>query len=151
MKKRVATFIIAFLLLVLLVFPVQAGLIWCQGDPVVQLNGTNVQIVVSIPETQQQLVTGPIQVDIATPNSVSHQVISTDSGFNGYGEQVSFSDLNAMPLGKFFVTKITAHIPVSSGGSDIPVQMSITPDNGMTVTVNGTADQTTAALPIAGS
>lgn len=63
MKKHVASFIVAFLLLALLVFPVQAGLIWCQGDPVVQLNGTNVQVVVSIPDTQQQLVTGPIEVD----------------------------------------------------------------------------------------
>src|SRR5919199_3862202 len=94
MKRHAASFIIAFLLAALLVFPAQAGLVWCQGDPVVELNGTNVQIVVSILEDNGDLVTGPIQVDVATPKSVSRQMVFTDSGFNGYGEQVTFSDLN---------------------------------------------------------
>jgi hypothetical protein len=151
MKKRAMSFVIAFLLLGLLVFPAQAGLIWCQGDPIVNLDGTEVQIVVSIPEDKQHLVTGPIEVDIATPGSVSRDLIYTDSGFNGYGETVSFSDLNTPKFGNLFLTKISAHIPVSSGGSAIPVQMTITPSNGKTTTVYGRANQTNAVVLIAGS
>lgn len=149
MKRRVMPFVVAFLLLALLVFPAQAGLIWCQADPVVELDGTNVQIVVSIPEDKQQLVTGAIEVDIATPGTVSRELISTDGGFNSYGEQVSFSDLNIMKFGDFFVTKVSAHVPVSSDGSEIPVRMTITPSNGRTWTVQGTADQTNAFVLIA--
>ncbi|CCF84899.1 hypothetical protein [Nitrolancea hollandica] len=151
MIKRVMPFVIAFLLVGLIVFPAQAGLIWCQGDPVVSLNGTEVQIVVSIPEDKQQLVTGPIEVDIATPNSVNREVISTDDGFNGYGETVSFSNLKTPAIGNLFITQISAHIPVSSNGSAIPVQMTITPSNGRTMTVRGTADGTNAVLLVHGS
>ncbi len=151
MKKRAMPFVIAFLLFGLIVFPAQAGLIWCQGDPVVSLNGTEVQIVVSIPEDKQQLVTGPIEVDIAIPNSVSRELIFTDSGFNGYGETVTFSELNTIELGDLFLTKISARIPVSSRGSNIPVQMTITPSNGKTLTVMGTANRTDALVLVQGS
>lgn len=151
MIKRVMPFVIAFLLLVLIVFPAQAGLIWCQGDPVVSLDGTEVQIVLSIPEDKQDLVTGPIEVDIATPGSVSRELISTDSGFNGYGETVSFSELNMPKIGGLFLTQISAHIPVSSNSSAIPVRMTITPDNGRTITVSGTANRTNALVFVQGS
>jgi hypothetical protein len=151
MIKRVLPFVIAFLLMGIIVFPAQAGLIWCQGDPVVSLNGTEVQIVVSIPEDKQQFVTGPIEVDIATPSSVNRELISTDSGFNGYGETVSFSNLNTPKIGDRFLTKISARIPVSSNGSAIPVQMTITPSNGRTMTVHGMANRTNAIMLVQGS
>ena len=151
MKRHAASFIIAFLLAALLVFPAQAGLVWCQGDPVVELNGTNVQIVVSILEDNGDLVTGPIQVDVATPKSVSRQMVFADNGFNGYGEQVTFSDLDTPNLNDLFTTKITARIPVSSDGATVPVQMTITPGNGKAYTVTGTANQTSAIGLIARS
>ena len=117
----------------------------------VELNGTNVQIVVSIPEDKVDLVTGPIQVDVATSKSVSRQMVFADNGFNGYGEQVTFSDLNTPNLNDLFTTKITACIPVSSDGATVPVQMTITPGNGKAYTVTGTANQTSAIGLIAGS
>ncbi len=151
MIKRVMPFVIAFLLMGLIVFPAQAGWIWCQGDPVVSLDGTEVQIVVSIPQDKQDLVTGPIEVDIATPNSVNRELISTDSGFNDFGETVSFSNLKVPKIGDRFLTKISASIPVSTNGSTIPVQMTITPSNGRTMTVHGTANGTNAVVLVQGS
>ncbi len=151
MIKRVMPFVIAFLLMGLIVFPAQAGWIWCQGDPVVSLDGTKVQIVVSIPQDKQDLVTGPIEVDIATPNSVNRELISTDSGFNDFGETVSFSNLKVPKIGDRFLTKISASIPVSTNGSTIPVQMTITPSNGRTMTVHGTANGTNAVVLVQGS
>ena len=77
-------------LFVLVVSPVAAGWQWCPRDPIVALNGQEVQIWVSIPEQYESAVTGPVQVDIRTPRGVEQEVIFTDEGFNGFGEEVSF-------------------------------------------------------------
>ena len=76
--------------LVLVANPVAAGWQWCPRDPIVALNGQEVQIWVSIPEQYQTAVTGPIQVDIRTPRGVEQEVLFTDEGFNGFGEEVTF-------------------------------------------------------------
>lgn len=83
-----AAFIAVLLLLVS--SPVAAGLQWCPRDPIVALNDQEVQIWVSIPEQYQTAVTGPIQVDVRTPYGVEQEVIFTDEGFNGFGEEVEF-------------------------------------------------------------
>lgn len=77
-------------LLVLVSSPVGAGLQWCPRDPIVALNGQEVQIWVAIPEQYQTAVTGPVEVDIRTPHGVEQEVIFTDEGFNGHGEVVEF-------------------------------------------------------------
>ncbi len=78
------------ILLVLVASPVGAGLQWCPRDPIVALNGQEVQIWVSIPEQYQTAVTGPVEVDIRTPRGVEQEVVFTDEGFNGHGEVVEF-------------------------------------------------------------
>src|SRR5690606_19310092 len=91
-----------FLALLFAVLPASAGLVWCQGDPIVSLNGTQVQILVAIPADDQPRVTGPIQVEIGTPASVNRKLISTDSGFNNHGETVTFRDTKGGFSGSVF-------------------------------------------------
>lgn len=84
--------IFATVMFVLVTGPVGAGLQWCPRDPIIALNGQEVQIWVSIPEGDQDAVTGPIDVDVMTPAGVTRDVLFTDEGFNGYGEVVSFHE-----------------------------------------------------------
>ncbi|CAN5648346.1 hypothetical protein BH23CHL2_BH23CHL2_23270 [soil metagenome] len=90
-RYRIAV-VLSAVLLVLVASPAGAGLQWCPRDPLISLNGQEVQIWVSIPEQHQTAVTGPIAVDVATPRGVNREVLFTDEGFNGHGETVTFYD-----------------------------------------------------------
>ena len=70
----------------------QAGYSWCRADPIVSFNGTPVQIYVEIPEEYQSLVNGPIKFNINYPSGVTPEVLYTDDGFNGYGEEIRFQE-----------------------------------------------------------
>ncbi|CCF85689.1 hypothetical protein [Nitrolancea hollandica] len=141
-----------FLALLFAVLPASAGLVWCQGDPIVSLNGTRVQIIVAIPADDQPRVTGPIQVDIGTPASVNRKLISTDSGFNNHGEKVTFRDTKGGFAGSVFPVEVSVSIPVdasrSGGGSDIPVNLTIITKNADPLLVYGTAARTGARINV---
>ena len=82
----------AAVILLLVSSPAGAGLQWCPRDPIVALNGQNVQIWVSIPNQYQTAVTGPVDVTVTTPKGVDREVVFTDEGFNGHGETVTFRE-----------------------------------------------------------
>jgi hypothetical protein len=90
MKRLGIAGVLSIVAVLLVVSPALGGLQWCPRDPIVALNGQDVQIWVSIPEVYQDAVTGPIDVQVASPHGVTQEVVFTDEGFNGYGETVEF-------------------------------------------------------------
>src|SRR5690348_14803787 len=98
MRRFLASATLGLLALLLLVAPAAAGRVWCTRDPVVQLNGKNLTLLVSIPQEYQQYVNGAIQTTILTPASVTRKTIFTDTGFNGYGESLRYSNLQYCTL-----------------------------------------------------
>ena len=71
-------------LLTLLPFatPVRAGKGWCRSDPIVTLNGVQLQFWIAIPVEEQADVIGPIAVTLVAPKASKMTVVYTDSGFN---------------------------------------------------------------------
>ena len=131
--KRLILPLLLFAMLVA-ALPAQAGEAWCMSDPIVRLNGTQVQILVAIPETYQPLVNGPIEVEVKTPRSTTRELLYTDLGFNGYGERVTFSDLpmNSSAAAPVLVT-VVVRVPIDRsrlpGGIEVPARVTVDPDN----------------------
>ncbi len=154
MRRVVAAFILPLLVLIALAHPVGAGEIWCEADPVVRLNGTQISIVVGIPADYQPLVDGAIRVEIATPPTTRRELLLTDAGFNGHGESVAFTDLAAdeAPGVKRFTTRITVHVPLDRSrlgpGHHVPVRVLVTPENDAPMIVTGTSERTAVSLTV---
>ncbi len=133
-----------------LAFPAQAGEGWCMSDPIVELDGLRVQILVAIPAEAQPLVDGPIDVEITTPKRVKRHIVFLDAGFNGHGEKVTFSHggmysssdidvLGTASSSTSFSTRIRVSVPLSVATA-VPVQVTVIPDNAPPVVVLGTSD-----------
>jgi hypothetical protein len=127
---------------------------WCKKDPVVRLNGTQLQVWVAIPAQYQPLVTGPVRVAVNTPEGVARELVSTDEGFNGYGEAVTFGDIKGSIRYRAFPTEIRVSVPIDGSrlapGEVVPVRVEIIPDNAPAMGVRGTSDRTTARLIVIG-
>ena len=77
-RRRGVLAILAGLMAALVISaPTLAGVGWCRADPVVRLNGTEVQVWVAIPEQYKSLVNGPIDVVVRTPAGVTREVAAT--------------------------------------------------------------------------
>lgn len=156
MRSFVKSTLIAMLAVMVLALPARAGLDWCDGDPIVALNGTQVQILVSIPQEYAPLVNGPIRVEVETPRSTSRRVLYTDRGFGGHGEAVKFKNRGHLKAeeSKLIPTRISVSVPVARSrlGShkSIPVRVTVIPDNASPVVVKGTPRRTRASLIVAG-
>lgn len=154
MRRLALSAILPLLAVLLFAVPAGAGLTWCKSDPIVRLNGTEVQIWVAIPEEYQAYVNGPIDVEVATPKAVTREVVFTDEGFNGHGEEVRFTDLKGPVMHKTFPVVIRVKVPIdrASLGSNvtIPVQVEIVPDNAAAIIVSGTTNLTEAKLLVTG-
>lgn len=110
---------------------------WCRADPIVTINGEEVQVWVAIPADMQSAVNGPIQVRFSRPWNADAKVIHLDSGFNGYGEKVTFFDgPSANPDGSMniqvFVTVPIDATKLPAGVWNVPVQLEIVTDRGTT-------------------
>jgi hypothetical protein len=90
-RKLFVAATLAALAALLVIVPASAGVLWCAKDPIVALNGSEVQILVAVPDDLQSVVNGPIAVRVATPDGVSQELVFTDAGFNGHGEVVAFA------------------------------------------------------------
>jgi hypothetical protein len=129
MKRLVISLTLALVALGLLAGTVGAGREWCYKDPIVTFNGTAVQVLVAVPEEYVPAVNGAIDVDFSVPANVTHQIDFLDSGFNGYGEAVSFQTLPGATVaadGSFDVN-LRVVVPVSANVPDgtIPVQVTV--------------------------
>jgi hypothetical protein len=137
-RRHVAAGILGLVALLVFAVPAGAGVSWCRADPIVDLNGKRVQIWVAVPEQYVDKVTGPIDVQINVPSPVSREVVMLDSGFNGYGEKVSFTTNGGslMPGGSFWMTVIV-RVPMNGFWQSVPVQVEVIHPNGETQYFNG--------------
>jgi hypothetical protein len=98
MRHVVFSFCVAIVATLMVVVPASAGRTWCSRDPVVNLDGHTVQVLVAIPAEYVELVNGPIDVVFKTPSGMDRSVVFTDGGFNGFGETVTFTDDPRSPI-----------------------------------------------------
>lgn len=154
MRRLSLSALVLLIPLLLLALPAHAEVEWCKSDPVIRLNGTLVQIWVAIPAEYQALVDGPVEFEIRTPKGVVRELVSTDDGFNGYGEVVRFGDLKGVVENGTFPTEVRVRVPIDwsqlESDKPIPVQVEVIPENAGAVVVRGTSDLTRVTLPVSG-
>jgi hypothetical protein len=129
--------------------PAVAGREWCAKDPIVALNGNVVQILVAVPEGMDVDVTGPIHVAIETPEDVTHELLFTDSGFNGFGETVAFESVpGKIKRDGSFKAEIDVTVPVAA--EPLPMQVTVITDT-ETIVREGSTSGMTIKLMVGGS
>jgi len=169
-RRLIAATTLGLLALLILAVPALAGRNWCAKDPIVSLNGTQVQMWVAIPEEYVQYVNGPIRMTISTPASVDREVIFLDEGFNGYGEEVRWANLTTSSGGLLggsqpaqvaadgsFDVVVQSTVPVNKNllfnllrTRSIPLQLTIVYADGMTEMVEMNNDGTKIAFRVQG-
>ena len=135
---RAAVIVIA---LVVLVAPssATAGRQWCRRDPIFDVAGTRVNVVVSVPFDRQREVNGPVKVVLTVPVGVAARVVFEDDGFNGWGERSVVVSSNRVKRGTGQIgIEVTASVPAST--KDLPVLLTVTPGTGAPVTARGLAN-----------
>ncbi len=154
MRRFALSSLVVLVAVLVLVLPVQSAVHWCRTDPIVALNGTLVDIQVAVPLDYVLMVNGPVRIEIQTPKTTVRQLILTDIGFNGHGEEVIFTDGAGVVQDNQIPTKITVRVPIDGSqlATDevVPVQVTVMPDNAAPVTVEGTSDVTKVQLTIVG-
>lgn len=115
-----------------------------------------------IPVEYQQFVNGPVEVVIRTPGSVERELIFTDSGFNNHGEAVFFKDTKKDFEGDQFPVEVRVEVPMDDEAlddaddlldleaDDVPVMVTVDPDNAEPVTGAGTSGGTKVRLMVTG-
>ncbi len=155
MRRYAAIHLLPLLALLALTLPAHAGLTWCKSDPVVSLDGTLVDITVGIPLEYVPLVKGPTRIEIQTPESVARRLIASGPGYNGYPEEVVFTDGTGEVVDKRFPTTVKVRVPIEksklSPGEHVPVEVTVLPHNApVPVVVEGTSDSTVVELTVSG-
>lgn len=151
MRRFLVSTLIPLLAVLAMALPAEAGLTWCKSDPIVLLDGTQLQVLVGVPAEYVPYVNGPVSVRIKTPKSVTEQLLFADLGYNGYGEAVTFGDLKATTYETTFDTNIQVSVPFASGVNAESVQLEVTaiPSNALSVVKYGNASGTTVGLKLA--
>lgn len=128
MRKWMVSLSLAMLAVLVLTMPAAAGRKWCARDPIVALNGHEMQMWVGIPEEYVSLVTGAVEVRISVPSGVNTQTLFLDAGFNGFGEKVTYGTLTTGKLyanGAFDI-QIQAKVPINTKKlKRMPLQLTI--------------------------
>ncbi len=154
--RRLLVPILVLLLVTLIPVPhAGATAIWCKSDPVVRLNGTVVDITIGIPLEYIALVDGPVRYEIRTPRSTTRQLLVSGPGFNGYGEEVFFTDGDGVVVNNQIPTRILVTVPIDESrlapGEVVPTELTVVPAKGLPVVVQGTSDLTDVKLTVLGS
>ncbi len=154
--RRLLVPILVLLLVTLIPVPhAGATAIWCKSDPVVRLNGTVVDMAIAIPLEYVLLVDGPVRYEIRTPRSTTRELLVTGPGFNGYGEEVVFTNGEGVVVDNQIPTRILVTVPIDESrlapGEVVPTELTVVPAKGFPVVVQGTSDLTDVKLTILGS
>ncbi len=154
MRRSSLSILSALLILSLCSSAIGAGVNWCRADPTVRLNGTSVQIWVAIPEQYVSAVTGPTYVEVNTPGAVTRELVSTDAGFGGNGEDVRFGELKGSLSGNSFPTQVWVKVPIDKTvlgvKVKVPLQVEVAPDNAPSTILLGDTDGTDVRLTVTG-
>jgi hypothetical protein len=141
---------LGLLAVLMLAAPAMAGRTWCARDPIVRINGHDIQMWVAVPAEYVPLVSGPIDIEILTAQPVDAEVLYLDEGFNGYGETVRFG---LMKRGKVysdgsFDIKLNVKVPISDRKiRKVPLQLTFTiGGEAVTSSSDATADSTNSTM-----
>src|SRR5262249_45817786 len=150
MRRFALIALAALLMLGFVATPASAGKGWCRSDPVVSLNGVTLQFWIAIPLDNQSDVIDPISIVFLAPRSSNATRVSSDSGFNGYGESIQLvsNGSRIAPDGSFNVT-ISVSVPMS-GNQLVPLQVEVIPESGASVFVEGDATGVSITLTLLG-
>jgi hypothetical protein len=139
-NRRLVTFALIALALLVATAPAQAGRKWCQRDPVLSVNGTLVNVFVSVYDDQQIHVTGPVAVTVGVPPGTITELVSVDEGFNGFGETVTIvSNPRLKVTSRGIQTQIQVAVPADIS---MPVLVTVAPESGKAVTQTGRTNTT---------
>jgi hypothetical protein len=145
-RKTLVAMTLAVLAVLMLAAPAMAGRTWCARDPIVRINGHDVQFWVAIPSEYVPLVNGPIDIEILTAQPVDATVLYTDAGFNGYGETVRFGTMRRGKVyndGSFDI-QLNVKVPISDRKiKQVPLQL--------TFTIGGEAQTSETTAPTDGT
>ena len=157
-QRGLTVICLSLLALMLVVTPAGAGVTWCRADPIVELNGTEVQIWVSMDGVYEDLVTGPIRVTVFAPNKVSKEITFLDQGFNEHGEEVIFKNRKKVNDDGTFPFEIKVKVPVNTkllsrdfGINEIPIQIEVLTGDGQVIHVDGSNHGTHVSLELHGT
>lgn len=141
MRKMFLATTLGLLAVLMLAAPAMAGRTWCARDPIVRINGHDIQLWVAVPAEYVPLVNGPIDIEILTAQPVDADVLYLDEGFNGYGETVRFGLLRKGKTysdGSFDI-KLNVKVPISDRRiKKIPLQLTFTIGGEAVTTSNDT-------------
>jgi hypothetical protein len=161
MRKAITTSVFVLVAVMMAAAPTAAGRMWCRADPIISFNGTNVQVWVELPSEYEYLVNGPILFEVTTPKGVASEVLFTDAGFNGFGEEVRFDTkwgrgTDAQPYGAFAV-EFRVSVPLDEQqlqkdfgqvGASVPVRLRIVAADGSEMVVGGSASTATISVAV---
>jgi hypothetical protein len=138
-RKMFLATTLGLLAVLMLAAPAMAGRTWCARDPIVRVNGHDIQLWVAVPTEYVPLVSGPIDIEILTAKPVDAETLYLDEGFNGYGETVKFGSLRKGKTysdGSFDI-QLNVKVPISDRRiKKVPLQLTFT-IGGAAVTSSG--------------
>jgi hypothetical protein len=142
------------LLVLVISMPANAGRLWCKSDPVILLDGRVVDVTVSIPLEMTFAVNGPVEFTIWTPAGVDRSVIVQDIGYMGQGATVIFKNSRGTVRDNKIPTVVRVIVPIDEAklgsNDDVPVELSIIPENSWPTVAYGTHLGTSVSLTILG-
>jgi hypothetical protein len=125
--------VLAVLVFVLVVSPVDAGRKWCQVDPTFNIAGTLTPVDIAVYEDLQVHVNGPILVRLSVPPGTPVEVTYVDEGFNGFGEVIT---VVPDPHLKATIRGIQVRFEIAVPANKVmPVQATVSPSSGRAFTV----------------
>jgi len=140
-KQIVTGTVFALVALAIVIAPVGAGRSWCRTDPIVRLGDTEYQLIVAIPYENVPQVDGALLFEISSPAGTEQELLFVDSGYNGYGEEVTFSEHASM--GSHLFT-----LDVQQTGTDFLVMVEVYVDGKLVSKATGTSRGMQVPLPI---
>jgi hypothetical protein len=133
--SRLMSLMLAALVFVLIVAPVDAGRKWCQIDPIFNIAGTTTSVYISVYQDMQAHVTGPTAVKLSVPAGTAVEVTYVDDGFMGFGETVSVvSDPRLKVTSRGIQVQVQVTVPADTS---MPVLVTVAPSSGRASSVTG--------------
>jgi hypothetical protein len=131
---------LAALVFVIVMAPVDAGRKWCQLDPIFNIAGTTTPVYVAVYEDSQVHVTGPIAVTLSVPAGTAVEVTYVDDGFNGFGEAITVvSDPRLKVTSRGIQVRFQVAVPADT---IMPVLVTVAPSSGRASSVSGKTNST---------
>jgi hypothetical protein len=132
--------VVAALVFVIVVSPVDAGRHWCRSDPTFSIAGTTTSVHVAVYQDLQVHVTGPIAVTLSVPPGTAVEVMYVDEGFNKFGDAISIvSDPRLKVLRQGIQVRFQVAVPAAR---IMPFLVTVAPTSGRALSVTGNTKTT---------